>query len=73
MIDVETIVSRLRDHFDSVGVGAPMGDHYRAQLQAALPSVPSDRLRFYEQCNGITVDMHDTVVGHIFSVTFVLS
>lgn len=67
VIDVETVVSRLRNHFDSVDVGAPIGDDYWVLLQVALPSVPGDLLRFYEHCNGIAVGLHDTVVGRIFS------
>ena len=68
MIDVATVIFRLRDHFDLVDVGAPIGDYHRDLLQEALLSVPGDLLEFYEQCNGIAVGVHDEVVGRLFSV-----
>jgi len=61
-----TTLQRLITHFHEVEIGPPADPRDVAALRSRFGSIPDDLDYYYSQCDGVTVDLRDDVVGRLF-------
>ena len=58
-------IARLKAHFGKVVVRPPVDRRNIAALRSRFGIIPEELEEFYAYCNGVTVGLRDSMVGHL--------